>query len=316
MYGLSVVAAYVLDLIIGDPRWLTHPVIIMGKAIEYLEKFLRARIAPLIGLKAAGTMLTIILVLTSYVVTWSVIKLATRVHPILGTLLSVWLISTTIASKCLAQSGQEIYKLVKVGDLTEARVKVGWIVGRDTDRLSVPEVVRATVETVAENIVDGIIAPMFYCLIGGAPLGMAYKAANTLDSMVGYRNEKYLEFGWASARWDDVMNWLPARLTAILLFFSGLLLRLDVKGAVSSVVRYAKKHPSPNSGYPEAAVAGALGVQLGGLNYYGGTPSYRALMGEGKSTLEPEHIQLTIRMMYLAGTLFGIICLLIKGLWA
>lgn len=305
-----------MDLFIGDPRWITHPVIIMGKAIDYLEKVLRAKLAPYSGLGNAGLTLTVALVLGSYVVTWGLIKLASFVHPLLGTALSIWLISTTIASKCLAQSADEIYKLLKVEDLAGARVKVGWIVGRDTDKLSSSEVVRATVETVAENIVDGIIAPMFYCLIGGAPLGMAYKAANTLDSMVGYRNEKYLKFGWASARWDDVMNLIPARITAILIFCSALILRLEVKSAVFSVLRYAKKHPSPNSGFPEAAVAGALGVQLGGLNYYGGIPSYRAIMGEGKFPLEAEHIRLTTRLMYLSGGLLVLICLLIKGLWA
>lgn len=307
MYWLSLAAAYIVDLLIGDPVWITHPVILMGKAIEKIEKFLRLRVVPYIGLKAAGVILTLTLVVGSYGVTWLLIYAANSIHPMLGTIVGVWLISTTIASKCLAQSAGEILALLRGGDLSQARVKVGWIVGRDTDQLTSGEVVRATVETVAENIVDGVIAPMFYCLLGGAPLGMAYKAANTLDSMVGYRNEKYLEFGWASARWDDVMNYIPARITAVLLLIASAVLRLEVRNAVLSVIRDAGKHPSPNSGFPEATVAGAMGVQLGGLNYYGGVPSYRALMGEARLPLEAEHIQLTVRLMYLSGLLFVMI---------
>ena len=190
--------------------------------------------------------------------------------------------------------------------MEQARFKVGWIVGRDTQRLDEREVTRATVETVAENIVDGIISPLVYFAIGGAPLAFLYRAVNTLDSMVGYKNDKYLYFGRVAARVDDVFNYVPARLTGVLLVIAAFLLGYNAKGAAKMIWRDAAKHPSPNSGIAEAGVAGALGVRLGGLNYYGGVASQRAYMGDEVNRLSAVYIQKTVYMMYVA-TVIGVL---------
>ncbi|MHB8172686.1 MAG: adenosylcobinamide-phosphate synthase CbiB [Thermincolia bacterium] len=300
---MQVAAAYLIDLVVGDPRWLPHPVVIIGKGISLLEAFLRRWAAPLVGLRGSGVLLMVLMVAGSYLVTWAAVEGLTLIHPYLGLAAGVWLISTTIAAKGLAQAGLEIRNLLTQGDLAGARVKVGWIVGRDTHNLDEGEITRATVETVAENIVDGIVAPLFYAFIGGAPLAMAYRATNTLDSMVGYKNEKYIDFGWVSARFDDLVNYIPARLTGILLVLAAWIYGLNGRRAITMQLRDASKHPSPNSGYPESAVAGALGIRLGGQNYYGGQASFRAYMGEALEPLEGRHIGLTVRLMYVTSAL-------------
>ena len=219
----------------------------------------------------------------------------------LGKALSIWLIYTTLAARGLAGAAKEVYSALVKGDLAEARRKVGWIVGRDTDKMDDRSVTRATVETVAENIVDGIISPMFYALIGGAPLAMAYRAVNTLDSMLGYKNERYIDFGRASARLDDLANYIPARLTGCLL--AAAFLFEDASRKTDGHNPGFRRHPSPNSGIPEAAVAGSLGIRLGGLNYYQGRESFRAYMGEDLVPLKPVHILQTVKLMYLTSVL-------------
>ena len=193
-----------------------------------------------------------------------------------------------------------------------ARERVGWIVGRDTQNLNEAEVTRAAVETVSENTVDGVISPLFYFAIGGLPLAIFYRAANTMDSMIAYKNEKYFFFGQIAARLDDILNYVPARITAILFICAAFILRLDYKNAFAMMKRDAKKHPSPNGGYAEATVAGALNVRLGGTNYYFGEPHFRAYMGEPNESLEAEHILGAIRLMYTATILFLIIVFLIR----
>ncbi|MNI51510.1 cobalamin biosynthesis protein [compost metagenome] len=208
-----------------------------------------------------------------------------------------------------------VYKELRKGDIPAARSALGMIVGRDTAALDSPEIVRGTVETVAENIVDAVISPLFYALLGGAPLAMAYRAVNTLDSMVGYKNDKYRDLGWASARLDDVANYIPARLTALLLTLCARLLRLDWRRCWHMVRRDARKHPSPNSGYPESAVAGALGIRLGGFNVYHGVTSFRAYMGDPLRSLEPEDIIVASRLMLLSSSIFVLLCAAVSWLW-
>jgi len=294
---LQVAAAFMVDLIVGDPRKIPHPVVLIGKGIDILEKYLRRWAAPLIGLKGSGVILTMITVGLTYAVMWGAAAGANRINYWFGAAVSVWFLSTTMAAKCLGDAAMDIYNLLAEGNITEARKKVGWIVGRDTDNLDEGELTRATVETVAENVVDGIVAPLFYAFIGGLPLAMAYKAVNTLDSMVGYKNEKYREFGWASARLDDIANYIPARVTGIIMLVAFWLMGKPVKRAVQTLLRDAPMHPSPNSGIPEAAVAGALGIRLGGVNFYGGVQSVRAYMGEPVEKLERTHIYDTVRLM-------------------
>ncbi|MEC0238405.1 adenosylcobinamide-phosphate synthase CbiB [Paenibacillus dokdonensis] len=303
-------AAFILDLLIGDPRWIPHPVIGMGKAIKKLEAWIRRSFQPG-NLKRAGVLLPVLVAGGSLVITWALLKLLSLIHPWLAWAAEVVLIATTIAVKGLKDAGLEVYRHLKKGDLPAARNSLGMIVGRETSHLDEPEIVRGTVETVAENIVDAVISPLLYALIGGAPLAMAYRAVNTLDSMVGYKNEKYIHLGWASARLDDIANWIPARLTALLLKLSALILRMDYQRAFRMVRRDARKHPSPNSGFPESAVAGALGIRLGGMNVYHGVSSFRAYMGDATRPMEARDIRLTNRLLLTVSVLFVVLALLV-----
>lgn len=303
------VTAYLIDRVVGDPRSLPHPVVIIGWWISRLEWLIRTCVKQEKHLKAAGVLFPLLIVAGSYAVVWLIIWAGALVSQWLSFALSAWLISTTIATKGLADAGLEIMRHLQAGDIPAARRSLSMVVGRDTEHLDESEICRGAVETVAENIVDAIVSPLIYAAIGGAPLAMAYRATNTLDSMLGYKNEKYRNLGWASARFDDVANYIPARLTALLLLAASWLLRLDVRQSWQIIRRDAHLHPSPNSGLPEAAVAGALGVQLGGLNTYQGVPSERARLGDAHRPLRPEDIRMTVRLMYGASLLCLLVCL-------
>lgn len=301
--GLYTAMAYLLDLLVGDPRWIPHPVVLIGKAIEIMEKLSQWISGNPAILKFMGFVTVIIIAGGSWCLTWFVMRWAFNFNFWAGTVLSIWLISTTIAARGLSGAAGEIYSLLQNNNLDAARRKVGLIVGRDTGNMEPGDVIRATVETVSENIVDGIVAPVFYALLGGAPLAIAYRAVNTLDSMLGYKNERYINFGMASARFDDLINYIPARLTGIFLLAASRVLGMRTREAYEAVLRDASGHPSPNSGIPESAVAGALGVRLGGLNYYNGCASFRAYMGKDLMPLEPFHIRQAIRLMYTASSI-------------
>lgn len=311
-------AAIALDWLIGDPKWPTHPVILIGRFIRWVEGRLHngkeTSVKSSGWLRAKGVLLTVSTVVLSFGLMLVLILAARSIHEWLGYLVSTWFISTTIAIKGLKDAAYLVYNPLRTGNLADARKYTGYIVGRDTDELGEEELTRAVVETVAENIVDAVIAPLFYALIGGAPLAMLYRASNTLDSMVGYRNDRYRHFGWASARWDDVMNWIPARLTGLLLILVALLQPgLSAKRAAAAIRRFAHLHPSPNSGIPESAVAGALGIELGGLNVYGGAASERARLGWPLRELAQQDIVCAVRMLY--GVSFvvmgGLLCILL-----
>ena len=295
--------AYGLDLAVGDPSWLLHPVVVIGRAIAGLEARLRRPDASPGALRLAGALLVLLVVAGTWTATAALLWLAGRLHPWLGLLLQVWLFSTTLAARGLGEAGQAVLRPLRAGNLAGARLALSQYVGRDTAALPEPEVVRAAVETVAENSSDAVVAPLFYGLLGGAPLALAYKAVNTLDSMLGYKSERYLYFGWAAARLDDLVNWLPARLTGLLLVLLSPLVGGSCRHAWRSLRRDARQHPSPNSGFPEAAVAGALGVRLGGLNHYQGVPSRRPHIGESHAPLRRGHIDAAIRLMHMAGLL-------------
>lgn len=306
MIGIFALAV-VLDMVIGDPRVNWHPVILIGKLIAFLDNSLRTRSSTPTAQRIWGIVLVGIVLTSCYGGTILLLSAANHTFDLVGAVLAMLLLWSTIAAKSLAQAGLELYQLLTKGDISTARQKLAWIVGRDTGTLETEEIVRGTVETVAENIVDGIIAPLFYALLGGVPLAIAYRAVNTMDSMVGYKNERYLYFGWAAAKLDDVMNYVPARITGLLLMVVIACLGFNARRAWHTMVRDAAGHPSPNSGIPEAAVAGALGVRLGGLNYYQGIPSFRAYMGDCIHTLAPEHIRKTIIIMYAVTGLFTVI---------
>ncbi|HHW42408.1 cobalamin biosynthesis protein CobD [Desulfofundulus thermobenzoicus] len=300
---LVVLAAYITDLLIGDPRWLPHPVVYIGRFIAFGERQLRRVARGSKQLRVAGGILAVLVVGSSYFITLLLLQGAAAIHPWLAAGLEIWLISTTMAVRGLAGAAARVLSPLIRGDLDLARQQVGWIVGRDTAQMGAPEVIRATVETVAENIVDGFVSPLFYALIGGAPLAMAYRAVNTLDSMVGYRNELYRDLGWASARLDDVVNYLPARWAGWMLVLAAWLSGRRAGEARQAIKRDAGRHPSPNSGIPEAAMAGALGIRLGGLNFYGGRPSFRPYMNESGVLPGTDHIRRAVDMLYLSSFL-------------
>lgn len=307
--GITLIAlAIVIDLIVGDPRPLPHPVVIMGRFISSFERLWNRGTAQ--QRRGSGALLTLIMVGGVWGISWLLLAVLTQLHPGLALIAELWLLSTTLAIKGLGDAAHAVVEPLTKGDLPAARQALGMIVGRDTHSLDEAEITRGTVETVAENTVDGITAPLFFALIGGAPLALAYKAVNTLDSMVGYKNERYADFGFASAKLDDLVNWVPARLTALCLWLVGLLLsifgvlELRWQDALRATCQEAPRHPSPNAGWPEAMVARLLGVQLGGTNFYQGMVSHRATLGEPLEPLRVAHINTTIKLMHGAWVLF------------
>src|SRR3989338_3856170 len=302
--AIEIALAYILDLIFGDPRWMPHQVKGIGWLIKKLELFLREAIK---NERIGGIILVILVVGVSWSVSFIIIGLAYSINGYLGAILSIMIIYTSIAAKDLDIESMEIYRSLKKKDIISARKKLSFIVGRDTYNLEDREVIRAAVETVSENIVDGIISPIFYAFIGGAPLALAYKAINTLDSMVGYKNEKYKDFGWASAKMDTLANFIPARLSALFLPLASLLAGKDALNSWRIARRDGRKNPSPNSGIPEAAIAGALGVQLGGLNYYDSKANLKPFIGDGIFALEAGHIKESVKISYISSALFLIV---------
>ena len=310
------ILAFLLDSLIGDPRSRFHPVVLIGQLIAGLEKMLYPSGGSSRRKFFSGFILMLLVLIVSYTVTAVILYGVARFNvPYLAMGVEALILSFMISPRNLAEAGREIQTYLREGNIQEARFKVGWIVGRDTDKLSVSEITRATVETIAENIVDGVISPLFFFCLGGAPLAVAYRAANTMDSMIGYKNDKYLYFGRAAARFDDAWNYIPARLTGLLLIVAAWLLKYDWRAAWRMMRRDAAKHPSPNGGFTEATVAGALGIRLGGLNYYFGRPSFRTYMGEPKQELAPRHIGEVTRLMYAATILFLLLFSLLHWLW-
>lgn len=301
--------ALFLDRWVGDPRYLPHPVVVMGKWIAFVDRQLNTEHRSEAAKRFAGVLLTLSTISLASLLPWAALCIVTKYSAWIAAVLNVALIAATIAWKGLGDAGWAVYHKLRTDDIEAARSEVAMIVGRDTAHLSQQEVVRATVETVAENIVDAIVSPVLFACIGGAPGALLYRAANTLDSMVGYKNERYRAFGWFSARLDDVLNYIPARLTIALLWATIRLTGHDSRQAFRTLRRDSRKHPSPNSGIPESLVAGALGVELGGLNFYGGVPSFRPTMGEPLRPLEPDDIVRTIRIVNVA-------CWLLLGLLA
>ncbi len=299
--------AVVFDAIFGDPQTRFHPVALIGRLISLLENRLLKKTASSLAKQVAGAVQVVLVLVITYGVVWYCCAFFDRLEPWEALLAKALLLSFAISPRSLAEAGWEIRNYLRNKNIKEARRKVSWIVGRDTNRLNTAEGTRATVETVAENIVDGIISPLFFAVLGGVPLAFLYRAVNTLDSMVGYNNDKYRDFGKVAARTDDVFNYLPARLTGMLLIGAIFLLRYNVSEAVKVFRRDASKHPSPNSGIPESLAAGALHIQLGGVNHYGGVPSVRAFMGNVGEQLTGKHIEKTIALMYVTTLLFVVI---------
>lgn len=316
---ITCLAALLIDTLIGDPRTRLHPVALIGRLIGFLDRlFYTSRTRPIRQMMAGLVVVLLVLLVVFnvlYLLYWALDALG---NPYVTTGTEALLLSFTICPRSLASAAEEIYTFLIHHHLGAAREKVGWIVGRDTDQLDEGEIVRATVETVAENTTDGIISPLFFYAIGGLPLAVLYRAVNTMDSMLGYKNEKYLYFGRPAARLDDICNFIPARITGLLFVTAAFFLRLDYGNAWRMMRRDAAKHPSPNGGYAEASVAGALDIRLGGYNSYFGKMTFRAYMGDARQALRARHIRGAVHLMYavtLIGTALTVLCWAGRSLW-
>lgn len=306
---------FILDFLFGDPVWLYHPVRFIGALISFLEstarKICRERKHMLL---VAGVLLWILVILISTAVPCLLLYAAQQVHPMLRFALESFWCYQLLAAKSLKQESMKVYKEIKEGDLPGARKAVSMIVGRDTQNLDEAGVIKAAVETVAENTSDGVTAPLLFMMIGGAPLGFFYKAVNTMDSMLGYKDEKYLYLGRCAARIDDVLNYIPARLSAVLMTASAWILGMDGPGAWRIYLRDRRKHASPNSAQTEAVCAGALQIQLAGDAYYFGKLYHKDYIGDAKRPVEADDIPRSNKLMYATAILtflvFGLVKLL------
>ena len=301
------VTGFILDFIFGDPAWIYHPVRIIGKGIELGERLLR-RISGEKHLTAAGAVLWLMIAGLSFLFPLGILLLAWKIHPGLCFALESFWCFQILAARSLCRESGKVYDRLQENDLPGARRAVSMIVGRDTESLTEEGVTKAAVETVAENTSDGVTAPLIYLMIGGAPLGFLYKAVNTMDSMLGYKNDRYLYFGRVPAGMDDIFNYIPARLTALLMIAAVYLTGLDGKNAWKIYRRDRKKHASPNAAQTESVCAGALRVQLAGDAVYFGKLYKKEFIGDSLRPIEPQDIRRTQRLMYVTALLVLFLC--------
>ncbi len=310
---LVLVAGFVLDRLVGDPRWLPHPIRWMGKAIEVCEPLFRKMFK---GEKTAGLFFSITLILGCWLFCVIILKIGFAIHSGVAVVLEILMIFYSLSSRSLAQAAQEIYESLNKGDVDLARNQVAMIVGRDVGSYQEDDIARATVETVAENFVDGVLSPLFFAALGGGPLALAYKMVNTLDSMVGYKNERYLHFGRAAAKIDDGVNFVPARLSVFIIAAAARMLPgKKAAKAMETGLKEGKNHASPNAGFPEAAFAGALEVKLNGPNYYGGQLVEKPFIGVEYTPPKVEHIHLACKLLFNAsavGALGSLVLLFLR----
>ena len=309
---IELIIGYILDMVIGEPNNPLHPVRGIGYAASKFENIFRSLLKK--NLKLAGLLVWILTVGLTFMITFEIVKGARFLNIYFGIILEGVLIYFCISSKGLVVEGYKVIKFLLKDDLEGARKQLSYIVGRDTGSLSKEGVVRAVVETIAENMADGIIAPLFYAGIFGAPFAFAYKAVNTLDSMFGYKNDKYIEFGYFPAKLDDAFNYIPARITGLLIVLSSLLIGYDYKNSFKVYKRDRYNHTSPNSAHPEAAMAGALGVQLGGANYYFGKLVEKPTIGDKAKEIEINDVNKTAKVLYLASFIGLLIALIFREL--
>ena len=303
---IDLILAVCLDLLIGDPYWFPHPVIYIGKLISTLDKLGRKLCKNNKQIKVFGGIIVVVVAFSSFLVPFIILKISKEIFWLYH-ILNIILLWTTIATRCLHKEGIKVYDSLAKNDINDARVKLSYIVGRDTKTLSEYEIVRADVETIAENTADGVIAPILYAIMGGAPLAMMYKGINTMDSMLGYMNEKYKYIGFFPAKTDDVFNFIPARITGFLICLAAPLVGGNIIQSIKVMIRDRKNHKSPNCAYPEGAAAGAMRVQLGGTNVYFGEEMYKPSIGNKIKDLENDHIIDTIKLMY--GSMFYLLML-------
>ncbi len=311
---IDILAALVIDWIIGDPYWFPHPVIYIGKLIRFLENRGRKLCKTKKALKLYGGFIVVAVSAVSFLIPFMILSLL-KPYKLIYHVVNIFILWTTIAARCLHKEGKKVYDSLEKEDIEDARVKLSYIVGRETSNLSEKEIIRADVETIAENTCDGVIAPLFYAMIGGttfaSAFAMMYKSINTMDSMLGYMNEKYIDIGFFPANTDDVFNYIPARLTGILMCLSSFIVKGSMINSFNIMIRDRKNHKSPNCAYPEAATAGALNVQLGGNNTYFGQVVEKPTLGDRKVELNSYHIVGAIKLMYSSEVIFVILYSLI-----
>ena len=313
----DILGAWALDALLGDPPWIPwpHPVVVMGRAVTALEPRLRRTGASGSRLLFGGGVLWLTVVGGAFLASYALWQGLGWIHPALGRAAGVYLAFACLATRSLDREARRVGRLLRQGRLGRARARLGCIVGRDTERLAPDQVARAAVETVAENASDGVIAPMIYLALGahlglGPCLAVAYKAVNTLDSMVGYRDERYEHFGRLPARLDDAANWVPARLTALLAALGAQVLWRRGGASIRTALRDGSLHKSPNAGYPEAAFAGALRVQLGGPSTYRGRVRNAPRLGDPGEPIRAQHVDRSLRLLWatsVLGLLLGVI---------
>ena len=301
--AIIIIAAFILDCLIGDPQNPFHPVRIIGSGISWgVRLYKKAGAKSPVAQFVTGAVLALTVVCLSYAVTWLITRSVYRLNMWAGLIMEAIICYFLIASKALKDESMKVQRSLVAGDIAGARKNLSFIVGRDTQNLSEPDIVKAAVETVAENLSDGVIAPLIFIFIGGAPLGMAYKAINTLDSMLGYRNEEFEYFGKFAARLDDAVNFIPARISALLMIMGSVFIspKTNVKRAIQIYRRDRRNHKSPNSAQTESVCAGALGICLGGDNYYRGVLVSKPTIGDNIRAPTSEHIVDANRLMYAA----------------
>ncbi|WP_026894582.1 adenosylcobinamide-phosphate synthase CbiB [Clostridiisalibacter paucivorans] len=297
---LILLLAVVVDYILGDPITWPHPIIYVGKMISFYEKQIRKYLN---NLRIGGFILVVLSLGTVIIATHGIMTLVGMTGKLAEHIVTIYFIYALLAAKCLHIEAKKVYDEIKVGNVKNARQKISYLVGRDTTSLDLEEINRATVETVAENTIDGVLAPIFYVLLGfliGYPVEsiFVYKTVNTLDSMVGYIQEPYKDIGYASAKLDDILNYIPARIGSIFMIIAGGIMGYDMKSGFKIMKRDRFNHKSPNCGYPESSVAGLLNIQLGGTNTYFGKKLYKPTIGDKTKLLSEEDIMHTIKIMY------------------
>ena len=309
--ALPLILGFILDCIIGDPYNIPHPIKLIGRLIGGLERLVRQRMK---NLRMGGTLLELTVIILSAAAPLALLFICYHIHIILGIAAETVLCCYMLAAKCLCRESMKVCRAAESGDTEAARKAVSMIVGRDTAVLDEAGIIRAAVETVAENTSDGVTAPIMYMSLGGAVLGFFYKAANTMDSMIGYRNEKYADIGRFAARLDDVLNYIPSRITALAMIVCAPLLGLDGRGAYRIWKRDRRKHASPNSAQTESVCAGALGVRLAGDAYYFGELHKKEYIGDALREIENEDIRRANRLMYAGSALIFAGAVIIRAL--
>ena len=315
--------AYIIDILVGDPRWFPHPVVIVGRWTRFVEGKIRTHTTRA-SEKKRGIVLWFSVVIPTFFLTYGITEVSFSFGALCGMITTAMLASLTLATRSLYKESKAVMDALRCEDMEGARKNLSMIVGRDTENLDEAGILRAVIETVSENLSDGIVAPMFYLTVGGVPLAMAYKSVNTLDSMVGYRNARYMDIGCFSAKMDDVLNWVPARITGFIIVIASFILRFtplekeslrgfNWRGSWRIIRRDGKNHPSPNSGIPEAAAAGALGIQFGGKISYFGNITYKPTIGDRLKEIDKKDVKKAWAIMFTSSLLMAVVCIVI--LW-